>query len=56
METLVEPLSSLFTTIAVEYAGGRCRTFLLNRVDYHGALILTTCFETLEEAYMGLLT
>lgn len=48
-------LSSVFTTVAVEYAGGRRSTFLLNPVDYHGALILTTCFETLGESYIGLI-
>lgn len=55
METEVAPLLSLFNTNAVECAGGHRSKFLLNPVDEHGALLLTTRLETLNEARVGLI-
>jgi hypothetical protein len=55
METEVAPLLSLFNTNAVECAGGHRSKFLLNPVDKHGALLLATRFETLNEARIGLI-
>jgi hypothetical protein len=55
METEVAPILSLFNTNAVECAGGHRNKFLLNPVDQHGALLLATRFETLEEARIGLI-
>ncbi|OKO98378.1 hypothetical protein PENSUB_9476 [Penicillium subrubescens] len=55
METEVAPLLSLFNTNAVECAGGHRSKFLLNPVDEHGALLLATRFETVNEARIGLI-
>jgi hypothetical protein len=55
LETEVAPLLSLFNTNAVKCAGGHRSRFLLNPVDEHGALLLATRFETLNEARVGLI-